>query len=463
MIQAALYRTLNPANGELVENYQTATDRDVEAAVESAARAFALWRETPIEQRAQLVRRAGELLETDAAEMGALMALEMGKPIAQGDAEAKKCAWACRWYADNAASFLAAQPRESDGSAAFVRHDPLGPILAIMPWNFPFWQFFRFAAPSLMAGNVILLKHAPNTPGCGLRIEKLMDDAGFPPGVVRNLFLSNDQAARVIGDARVRGVTLTGSTRAGRAVAAIAGHHLKTMVMELGGSDAFIVLADADVDRAAEVGVTARCLNTGQSCIAAKRFIVDRAVFPRFRDAFVDGMRARVPGNPRDPKTTLGPMARQDLRDQLASQVERSVAGGAEAILGGKTPDTPGYFYPATVLQGARPGTPAADEELFGPAASLVSVANEEEALAVANGTGYGLGASLWTADRARADRLIPQDRHRLGLRERTGEVRPQTTVRRREGVGLRPRAGTRRPARVREREDRLDRLTHDA
>ena len=409
MTQPALYRTLNPADGELVESYPIAADAAIEAALARAAGAFAVWRETPMERRASHLRVAADLLEAGAAAHGALMAIEMGKPVAQGEAEAKKCAWACRWYADNAATSLAAQPRESDGSAAFVRHDPLGPLLAIMPWNFPYWQFFRFAAPSLMVGNVVLLKHAPNTPGCALAIEKLMDESGFPAGVVQNLFLTNEQASRVIGDARVRGVTLTGSTRAGREVAAVAGRHLKTMVMELGGSDAFIVLADADVDRAAEVGVTARCLNAGQSCIAAKRFLVERPVFARFRDAFVEGMRARVSGDPRDPKTTLGPLARLDLRDQLASQVERSVAGGAEAILGGRTPATPGFFYPATVLTGARPGTPAADEELFGPAASLVAVANEEEALAVANASSYGLGASLWTADRARAERLIPR------------------------------------------------------
>ncbi len=409
MTQPALYRTLNPADGGLVESYPTATDAGIETALGRAARAFALWRETPLARRAEHLRRAADLLAAGAAESGALMALEMGKPVAQGEAEAKKCACACRWYADNAESILRPEPRESDGSAAFVRHDPLGPILAIMPWNFPFWQFFRFAAPSLMAGNVVLLKHAPNTPGCALRIEAIMTEAGFPDGVVQNLFLSNDQAARVIGDARVRGVTLTGSTRAGREVASLAGRHLKTMVMELGGSDAFIVLADADVDRAAEVGVAARCLNAGQSCIAAKRFLVERSVFTRFRDACVEGMRARVVGDPRDPKTTLGPMAREDLRDQLATQVERTVAGGAEAILGGRTPATPGFFYPATVLTGARPGTPAADEELFGPAASLVPVANEEEAIAVANASSYGLGASLWTADRARAERLIPR------------------------------------------------------
>ena len=409
MTQTALYRTLNPADGELVENYPTAADAAVESALARAGRASAAWRATPLERRARTLTRAADLLDAQAADLGGLMALEMGKPAAQGEAEAKKCAWACRWYAESAASLLAPQPRESDGSAAFVRHDPLGPILAIMPWNFPFWQFFRFAAPSLMAGNVILLKHAPNTPGCGLRIEKLMTEAGFPEGVVQNLFLTNEQAARVIADSRVRGVTLTGSTRAGREVASIAGRHLKTMVMELGGSDAFIVLADADVDRAAEVGVTARCLNTGQSCIAAKRFLVERSVFARFRDAFVEGMRRRVTGDPRDPKTTLGPMARLDLRDQLAAQVDASVAGGAEAVLGGKRPGTPGFFYPATVLLGARPGTPAADEELFGPAASLVPVADEEEALTVANASSYGLGASLWTADRARAERLVPR------------------------------------------------------
>ena len=403
------YRTLNPADGRLMESYPLATDKGIETALAAANQSAGRWRETTLRRRLEPLRRVADLLEAQAADLGTLMALEMGKPTVQGEAEAKKCAWACRWYADNAEAFLAPAPRESDGTEAFVRFDPLGPVLAIMPWNFPFWQFFRFAAPALAAGNAILLKHAPNTPGCARRIEALMRAAGFEAGVVQNLFLTNEQAARVIGDARVRAVTLTGSTRAGREVASIAGRHLKTMVMELGGSDAFIVFEDAEPDRAVEVGVAARCLNNGQSCIAAKRFLVHRPIFRRFQERFVEKMRARVIGDPLDPEVTLGPLARRDLRDQLAEQVERSIASGAEALLGAAVPEHEGFYYPATVLSGARPGSPAADEELFGPAASLVPFDTEEEALAIANGTPYGLGTSLWTSDDARARRMIPR------------------------------------------------------
>ncbi len=409
MSAAATYRTVNPSDGRLVEEYPIATDAGIESALARAASAAIRWRDTSLARRIEPLRRAADLLEAQAADLGALMALEMGKPVAQGEAEAKKCAWVCRWYADNAEAFLAPQRRESDGSEAFVRADPLGPILAIMPWNFPFWQFFRFAAPALAAGNVVILKHAPNTPGCARRIESILRAAGFEDGTVKNLFLSNDQAARVIGDPRVRGVTLTGSTRAGREVASLAGRHLKTMVMELGGSDPFIVFDDADVARAVEVGVAARCLNNGQSCIAAKRFLVHRSIFNAYRDAFVKGMAARVMGNARDAKVTLGPLARADLRDGLARQVSRSIEAGAEACLGGEVPDRDGFFYSATVLTGAKPGTPAADEELFGPAASLFPFETEDEAIAIANGTAYGLGASLWTSDRARIGRMIPR------------------------------------------------------
>ena len=331
-----------------------------------------------------------------------------GKPLAEGIAEAKKCALACRWYAEQAASILAPSQRESDGSRAYVRHDPLGPILAIMPWNFPFWQFYRFAAPSLAAGNTILLKHAPNTPGCALRMVALLEDAGLPAGVVQNLFLTNEQAAQVVSDKQVRGVTLTGSTRAGKQVAAIAGSHLKTMVMELGGSDAFTVFADADVDEAVRSGVAARMLNNGQSCIAAKRFLVEDGIFDRFRDAFVDLMGERVMGDPLEGSTRLGPLARQDLRDDLAGQVTQSLQAGARALCGGEAVQRPGWFYPATVLVDAPADSPAACQEMFGPVASLFRFKTEDEALDLINGTDYGLGSSLWTSDMDRVERFVP-------------------------------------------------------
>jgi succinate-semialdehyde dehydrogenase/glutarate-semialdehyde dehydrogenase len=400
------YRTLNPATEELLQSFPLATDIEIERAIRSAWEAFEGWRDLSFASRSEPLLTAARMLEDGADDLGRLMAVEMGKPFAEGVAEAKKCALGCRYYAEHAAAHLRDDPRESDGSEAFVRYDPLGPVLAIMPWNFPFWQFFRFAAPALMAGNAVLLKHAPNTPRCARSIEALMREAGFPEGLVRSLFLSNEQAAAVIGDTRVRGVTLTGSTRAGREVAARAGGQLKTTVMELGGSDPFIVFDDADLGQAARVGVLARCQNSGQSCIAAKRFLVQRGVWDAFRERLVEAMRDRTVGDPFDPDVRIGPLARADLRDGLVRQVEASLAGGARALCGGKPLPGPGYFFPPTVLVGAEPGTPAADEELFGPVATLIPFEDEAEAVRLANRTAYGLGASLWTADVERARRL---------------------------------------------------------
>ncbi|HEX9733385.1 MAG TPA: NAD-dependent succinate-semialdehyde dehydrogenase [Thermoanaerobaculia bacterium] len=403
------YRTLDPTTGKLVETYPLATDAQVEEAIARACSAFAAWRRAGHDERAALLRAVADALQSCAAEHAAVMALEMGKPLVEGEAEAEKCAWACRYYADEAAGFLAPRPHQSDGSQAHVRHDPLGPILAIMPWNFPYWQVFRFAAPALAAGNVALLKHAPNTPRCALEIERLFAVAGAPEGLFQSLFLSNEQAAAVIAHDGVRGVTLTGSTRAGRAVASAAGEALKPMVMELGGSDPFIVFADAAVDEAVKVGVASRCLNGGQSCIAAKRFLVERKVYDRYVAAFVAAIEAKPFGDPRDRANEIGPMARQDLRDHLARQVERAVAAGAEVRCGGEVPDGDGFFYPPTVLTGLSPEAEAAQEEIFGPVATIYAFDDEDEAAAIANATPYGLGASLWTSDRARAERLIPR------------------------------------------------------
>jgi len=404
-----VYESVDPATGEVLESFPIATDTELRDALDRAESAFAVWHRQPLQDRAARLTRVAELLDAQAGDLAELMALEMGKRVAEGVAEAKKCAWGCRYYAENAASFLKPEKKQSDGSEAWIRYEPLGPLLAIMPWNFPFWQFFRFAAPALVAGNVTLLKHAPNTPRCARRIERLLLDAGLPDGAIRNLFLSNEQAARAIADPRIRGVTLTGSTRAGKQVAATAGANLKTMVLELGGSDPFIVFADADIEKAIEGGVASRCLNNGQSCIAAKRFLVQAPVFDEFRDGLVERMRERTMGNPRDPDVQLGPLARRDLRDRLAAQVASSVTAGARALCGGEVPDCDGFFYPATVLVDAPPESPAACEELFGPVATLFRFENDEDALALANGTAYGLGASLWTTDRERADRLIPR------------------------------------------------------
>lgn len=403
MLRPMHYRTLNPANEKVLDTFPLATSAEVEQSLERSHKAQRNWRETPISERSARVGELAEVLASAAGELASLMATEMGKPLEQGSAEITKCAWVCRYFAGAADKMLEPSPRDSDGSESFVRYDALGPILAIMPWNFPFWQFYRFAAPALMAGNTVLLKHSPNTPGAARAIVNQAARAGFPEGVVQSLFLDNAQAASVIADARVRGVTLTGSTRAGRDVAAQAGRCLKPLVLELGGSDPFIVFADADVAEAARVGVEARCLNSGQSCIAAKRFLVQKSVAPEFIERIVTGMQARVMGDPLEAEVDIGPLARADLRDHLAAQVHQSLDSGAQAHCGGAPHDGTGFFYPPTVLSGVEPGTPAADDELFGPVAAVMTFKNDDQAVELANATRYGLGASVWTADVQRA------------------------------------------------------------
>jgi succinate-semialdehyde dehydrogenase/glutarate-semialdehyde dehydrogenase len=334
------------------------------------------------------------------------MALEMGKPLAQGVAEAEKCAWVCDYYADQAAAMLADQPRQTDAARSYVRFEAIGPVLAIMPWNFPFWQVFRFAAPALAAGNAGLLKHAPNVSRCALEIEQVFRDAGLPDGLFRSVFLSNEAAAGVIADPRVRAVTLTGSDRAGSQVAEGAGRHLKKTVLELGGSDPFIVLEDADLARAAQIAAEARLQNSGQSCIAAKRFIVVEPIARDFLERFTAAMGARRVGDPLDPAISIGPQARLDLRENLHRQVRESVQRGAQVVLGGQLPEGPGAFYPPTVLTAVQPGMPAFDEETFGPVAAVVRAKDEADAIRIANASQYGLGASVWTADRARGERV---------------------------------------------------------
>ena len=334
------------------------------------------------------------------------MALEMGKPLAQGVAEAEKCAWVCDYYADQAAAMLADQPRQTDAARSYVRFEAIGPVLAIMPWNFPFWQVFRFAAPALAAGNAGLLKHAPNVSRCALEIEQVFRDAGLPDGLFRSVFLSNDAAAGVIADPRVRAVTLTGSDRAGSQVAEHAGRHLKKTVLELGGSDPFIVLEDADLARAVQIAAEARLQNSGQSCIAAKRFIVVEPIARDFLARFTAAMGSRRVGDPLDPAISIGPQARLDLRENLHRQVRESVQRGAQVVLGGQLPEGPGAFYPPTVLTAVQPGMPAFDEETFGPVAAVVRAKDEADAIRIANASQYGLGASVWTADRARGERV---------------------------------------------------------
>ena len=398
--------SINPATGETLETFAETAPAALERILDQAVAAYGAWRRFSYAQRGQAMRQAARILRERKAEYARTMALEMGKPLQQGEAEAEKCAWACEYYAEQAAAMLGDQPRVTDGSRSYVRFDPIGPVLAIMPWNFPFWQVFRFAAPALMAGNAGLLKHAPNVTRCALAIEEVFRQAGFPEGLFRTVILQNEAVAGVIADPRVRAATLTGSDRAGSQVAAQAGTHLKKMVLELGGSDPFLVLEDADVDQAARTAAEARLLNSGQSCIAAKRFIVVESVADRFLETFVSEMAARRLGDPLAPDTQLGPQARLDLRANLHRQVTESVQRGARLLLGGKLPDGPGCYYPATVLAAVHEGMPAFDEEVFGPAAAVIRVPDETQALRVANASRYGLGASVWTADPARGERL---------------------------------------------------------
>src|SRR5437764_2160759 len=398
--------SINPTTGETIETFAETTPTALEQILDQGVAAYQSWRRCSYPQRATLMREAARLLRERKAQHARTMALEMGKPLPQGEAEAEKCAWVCDYYAEHAERFLADEPRETDASKAFVGFDPIGPVLAIMPWNFPFWQVFRFAAPALMAGNAGLLKHAPNVTRCALEIEALFRDAGFPEGLFRSLILSNEAAAQVIADPRVRAVTLTGSDRAGSQVAERAGRHLKKTVLELGGSDPFIVLEDADVEQAAQIAADARLLNSGQSCIAAKRFIVVEPVADRFLDVFVPAMRARRMGDPLAPGTQVGPQARHDLRANLHRPVEQSLQRRARLLLGGTLPEGPGFFYPTSVLAAVAEGMPAFDEEVFGPVAAVIRVKDEAQAVRAANASRYGLGAAVWTGDPARGERL---------------------------------------------------------
>lgn len=397
---------INPTTLQPIETPVLFSSRQIEEVIELSSRAFEAWRQTPMEERTRLMKAAAVVLRRDRDRLARLMAVEMGKPITAGEQEIEKCAWTCDYFADNAGGFLKPEAVVTDAGHSYVRFDPLGPVLAIMPWNFPFWQVFRFAAPTLMAGNVGLLKHAPNVLGCALAIENVFNDAGFPQGAFCNLFLSNEQAAQVIAHPVVRAVTLTGSSRAGRAVAAEAGGALKKVVLELGGSDPFIVLEDADVQAVARTAAGARTLNAGQSCIAAKRFIVDRSIAEDFEYHLCEAMRSIKLGDPLDRSTMMGPIARLDLLQNLEDQVRRSIEAGAKLICGGKRPDLKGYFYEPTVLGDVQPGMPAFDEETFGPVAAIIQCNGAEDALRLANLSAYGLGASIWTGDIEQAEKM---------------------------------------------------------
>ncbi|PYP56146.1 MAG: succinate-semialdehyde dehydrogenase [Gemmatimonadetes bacterium] len=400
------FQSLNPVTGAVLETFEETSPGELDRLIARADAASRDWRRVPVAGRAERLRAAGRILRERKDAYARTMALEMGKPLAQGVAEAEKCAWACDYYAEHVAAMLADEPRRTDAARSYVRFDAIGPVLAIMPWNFPFWQVFRFAAPALAAGNAGILKHAPNVSRCALEIEQLLREAGFPEGLFRAVFLSNEATAGVIADPRVGAVTLTGSDRAGSQVAERAGRHLKKTVLELGGSDPFIVLDDADLTAAAKTAADARLQNSGQSCIAAKRFIVADRVAGQFTERLISEMGSRRVGDPLDPATAIGPQARLDLRANLHRQVQESVQRGAQLVLGGRMPDGPGAFYPPTVLTAVQPGTPAFDEETFGPVAAVVVARDEGDAVRIANASMYGLGASVWTADRARGERI---------------------------------------------------------
>ena len=397
----------NPATNTPLESYEEHSRSEVDGMLGDAVSAFGAWNQRSLADRERLLAAAADVLRENAQKYAETMTRETGKPITQAEAEVEKCAWVCEHYAEHASAYLDPDYHPSPpGTTVKTVYEPLGPVLAVMPWNFPFWQVFRFAAPYLTAGNVGLLKHASNVPGCALAIEEVFREAGYPGGVFQALLIPSDRVADVLADDRVEAATLTGSDRAGRAIASTAGEHLKKTVLELGGSDPYVVLADADLDAAASTGVWARNQNGGQSCIAAKRFIVVEAVYDAFLDRFVDAVESLAVGDPMDPETDVGPQARQDLLEDLHEQVQASVDAGATLVTGGEPLDSEGAYYPPTVLTDVPEGCPVDTEEVFGPVAALYRVEDEAAAVARANDTAFGLGASVWTADRERGERL---------------------------------------------------------
>jgi succinate-semialdehyde dehydrogenase/glutarate-semialdehyde dehydrogenase len=399
-------QSVNPATGEVLKRYDDHGEREVEARLARAAATFRTYRRTSFAERAGWMRRAGDLLEKEKAELGRLMTLEMGKTLKSAVGEAEKCAWVCRFYAENAERFLADEVVATHARRSFVRYLPLGPVLAVMPWNFPFWQVFRFAAPALMAGNVGLLKHASNVPGCALAIEDVLRRAGFLEGVFQTLLVGSSTVAGVIADRRIAAVTLTGSEGAGIKVGEAAGRAIKKVVLELGGSDPFIVMPSADLDAAARTAVTARCINNGQSCIAAKRFIVHAAVYAEFERRMKEGLEKLRVGDPMQDGVDVGPLATAQGVEDLTGQVERSVKAGARLVTGGKRREGRGWYYPPSALADIPKTAPAYREEVFGPVALLFQVKDIDEAIALANDSVYGLGSSVWTNDHAERERF---------------------------------------------------------
>ncbi|BCL32349.1 NADP-dependent succinic semialdehyde dehydrogenase [Streptomyces aurantiacus] len=405
--------TVNPATGETLKTYDALSDEEIEHRLATAEAAFHNHRTTSFAERARLLHRAADLLEGDAQDIGRVMTTEMGKPVKQARAEAAKCAKAMRWYADHAAELLAdeeggaADAKDSGASRVLVRYRPLGPVLAVMPWNFPLWQVIRFAAPALMAGNVGLLKHASNVPQTALYLEELFRRAGYPEGCFQTLLIGSGAVEDILRDPRIKAATLTGSEPAGRSVASVAGDEVKKTVLELGGSDPYVVMPSADIDRAASTAVTARVQNNGQSCIAAKRFIVHTDVFDAFAERFTAGMQALTVGDPLDEDTDVGPLSSEQGRDDLTELVDDAVESGATVLCGGERPDGAGWYYPPTVLADITPAMRIHHEETFGPVATLYRAAGLDEAVAIANDSPFGLSSNVWTRDESEIDRFV--------------------------------------------------------
>jgi len=404
-----MIQSINPANLQVIKTYQPMLPSEVNNILELTNSVFEEWKDTSFSHRSKLMTNAADVLRVKKEEYSRLMTLEMGKPITQSRAEVDKCAWVCEYYAENAGNILSDELIATDASKSFVTFQPLGIVLAVMPWNFPFWQVFRFATPGLMAGNAGILKHASNVSGCALAIEEVFREAGFPENLFRTILVPSSQMERVIKNEKIKAVTLTGSVPAGKAVAKTAGSVLKKTVMELGGSDPYVILQDADLEMAADTCVTARLINGGQSCIAAKRFIIVEEIYDEFEKLFVEKMKSKKMGDPFDESNQIGPQASVSLRDELHQQVEKSIELGAKLLLGGKIPEIKGAWYPPTVLTNVKKGMPAYDEELFGPVAALIKAKDEAEAIQIANDSIFGLGASVFTRDLKRGEMIAKE------------------------------------------------------
>ncbi|MGK0389756.1 MAG: succinate-semialdehyde dehydrogenase/glutarate-semialdehyde dehydrogenase [Maribacter sp.] len=405
-----MFKAINPSNGKLIRSLEFDDDTTITSKLELSEKAFQIWRKVPLNERAELMAEAGKVLLSAKEEYARLMVEEMGKTITAARSEIDKCALVCDYYAQNGEQFLEAKMVNTSASKSYVSYQPMGVILAVMPWNFPFWQIFRFAAPNIVAGNITLLKHAPCVPGCAVAIDDIFFKAGFPEDVLVPLYIDIDKMERVVADPIIKGVTLTGSTRAGKSIGALAGKYIKKSVLELGGSDPFIILADADIEKAAKICAKSRLKNVGQSCIGAKRIIVLNEVYEDFMEAFVPAFLSAKIGDPSLEETDLGPMAREDLRDALHEKVKASVNAGATCLIGGEKPKKNGAWYPITILTEVKKGNPAYKEEFFGPVATIIRAKDEVEALEIANDTTYGLGAAIFTADKKKGERIAREE-----------------------------------------------------